>query len=272
MPEEVAEMRREAARLCLGELGPLKGLEAGATDETAAMARYMVGVMIHKIPSLFSRQVADPRIAALMRELIGPNVKAVHSQLFFKHAGQPGNAWHQDEMFIPTRDRSLVTLWIALEDAKVENGCLRVFPGSHRPAVLWPMRAHNDANLDRFETAYGFPYAETDARSIEIPAGSALAFDGYLIHGSHPNRTRDGFRRSLLYVYANAETQVLFDPSTYQPTADDYRDIVMIAGTDPYAWKGTARKGEPYLRPAGPTTADRLLAQRHAAEALTAVR
>lgn len=269
--DELTALRHEALLLCRGDLGALKGLEPAASD-AAAMARIMVAVMVHKVPSLFARMIADPRIAALMRQLIGPNVKAVHSQLFFKHAGQPGNAWHQDEMFIPTRDRSLVTLWVALEDATVANGCLRVFPGSHRPSVLWPMRAHDNPDLDRYETAFGFPYAESDAVDIELKAGSAIAFDGYLIHGSHPNRTVDGFRRALLYVYANAETQVLFDPSTYQPTAEDYRDIVMVSGRDPYAWKGTARKGEPYLRAAGPSTADRLLAKRHAAEMATAAR
>jgi ectoine hydroxylase-related dioxygenase (phytanoyl-CoA dioxygenase family) len=56
--------------------------------------------------------------------------------LFIKSEGKPGQAWHQDELFIPTRDRSLAAAWIALDDATVENGCLWVLPGSHARGVL----------------------------------------------------------------------------------------------------------------------------------------
>jgi hypothetical protein len=38
--------------------------------------------------------------------VIGPNVKMMQSMLFIKAEGKPGQAWHQDEMHIPTRDRS----------------------------------------------------------------------------------------------------------------------------------------------------------------------
>ena len=58
--------------------------------------------------------------------------------LFIKSEGKPGQAWHQDEFFIPTRDRSLTAVWIALDDATVENGCLWVLPGSHRPRHYLP--------------------------------------------------------------------------------------------------------------------------------------
>jgi hypothetical protein len=49
-----------------------------------------------------------------------------------ENAGKPGQAWHQDETFIPTPDASLCGVWIALDDATVDNGCLWVQPGSHR--------------------------------------------------------------------------------------------------------------------------------------------
>ena len=262
-PEDVAALRAESVALSRGKLGTIKGLVESSTSESDsdAMRRYMVGVMPHKLPSLFARYVADPRIVRVLNALIGQDVKAVHSQLYFKAAGMPGNAFHQDERFIPTRDRSLVTAWIALEDARIENGCLRVIPGSHRPSVLWPMRKHNNPELDRAEEIHGFPYPASDAVAIEIPAGSAIFFDGYLIHGSFPNHTDGDTRRSLLYVYASAHTPVMFNPTHYQPTAEDYPDIVMVSGRDPHTWVQRQRCGEPFLRPAGPTVADLQLAQ-----------
>lgn len=263
--DDMAALLAESAAVCRGARGAVEGLEPADADlpDAAIMARTMVCVMVHKLPSLFARMIADPRLARVLTALIGPNVKAVHSQLFFKHAGMPGNAWHQDELFLPTRDRSLVTAWIALEDATIANGCLKLLPGSHRPSVLWPMRRHNDPELDRAEEAYGFPQDPRDAVPVELAAGSVVFFDGYLLHSSYMNRTPDGFRRALLYVYCNADSPFAFDPTSYQPAAGDYRDIVMVAGEDPYAWKGTAPLGRPYVRKAGPTRNDLRLAERH---------
>ena len=263
-PDDCAALLAESVALSRGQLGAMKGLVESPASESDddAMRRYMVGVMPHKVPSLFSRYVADPRIVRVLNALIGPDVKAVHSQIYYKAAGMPGNAYHQDERFIPTRDRSLVTAWIALEDARIENGCLRVFPGSHRPSVLWPMREHHNPELDRAEEIHGYPHQPKDAVAIEIAAGSAIFFDGYLIHGSYPNQTTGRTRRSLLYVYASAHTPVMFNPAHYLPTAEDYPDIVIVSGKDPHQWVERRRCGEPFLRPAGPTVADLQLAQR----------
>jgi phytanoyl-CoA hydroxylase len=255
--------------LCRGGLGAIKGFVEPAPGESDGdvMRRYMVGIMPHKIAgSLFQRNLTHPHVLDVVSRIIGPDVKAVHSQIFFKAAGMPGNAFHQDELFIATRDRSLMTVWIALEDARVENGCLRVFPGSHRPSVLWPMRPHNNPELDRAEELFGFPHDSGSYVPLEVPAGAAVFFDGYLIHGSFPNHSTDSTRRALLYVYASASTPVLFDPTDYHPTTKDYPDVVMVAGKDPYSWLTRSRHGEPYLRPAGASVNDLRLAQRHAAE------
>ena len=261
---ECEAMRRESVAICRGERGAIAGIEPAATDlsERDLLARYMVCVMVHKLESGFARWLRDPRIVSVLTRLIGPDVKAVHSQLFFKHSGMPGNAWHQDELFLPTRDRSLVTAWIALEDATITNGCLKVLPGSHRPSILWPMRRHNNPDLDRAQEAYGFPRDAAQAVPLEVSAGSVVFFDGYLLHSSYPNRTPDGFRRALLYVYCSAHSTMAFDPTSYQPSANDYRDIVMVAGNDPYAWKGQQALGVPSMRKAGATSADLVLAAR----------
>jgi len=265
-PAELAAFRAESVAICRGERGAVERLEppAPGEDEAALLGRYIVCVMVHKLDSLFARLIAEPRLVAPLTRLIGPNVKAVHSQLFFKRGGMPGNAWHQDETFLPTRDRSLVTAWIAVDDAAVANGCLKVLPGSHRPSVLWPMRRHHDPDLDRAEEAFSFPQDPAAAVPVELAAGSVVFFDGYLLHSSFANRgARDVFRRALLFVYCSAETPLAFDPTSYQPTGADYRDIVMVAGRDPYAWKGTTRVGAPYMRKAGASANDLRLAARH---------
>jgi phytanoyl-CoA hydroxylase len=261
----VDECLAEGTRICRGELGWLEGLEPskpGEPDETV-LGRYMTCSIAHKLSPLFLGLMRDDRIANVLVKLIGDDVKGVHSQFWIKHAGAPGNAWHQDENFTPTRDRSFLTVWIALDEATVKNGCLRFIPASHKPGVLWPMRPHNNPECDREEEAYGFPYPLSDAVAVELEPGSAAFFNGYLLHGSYPNKSESSFRRALLYAYVSAATPMAFHPRSVPVSSySDYRDIVMVRGTDPYAWKGIEDIGRAFLRKPGPTLVDKVLARR----------
>lgn len=256
--QEIEDLKREVLSLCRGGHGAVRDLAPcpDGMSDAEVLRRYIACHVIHKALPLTREMLADRRVVDPVCDLIGPNVKCVHSVLFFKGPGNPGNAWHQDETFIPTRDRSLTTAWIAIDDVDPENGCLRFLPGSHTSGILWPMRRHNDPDLDRAEIAYDFPYQEADATTIEVEAGSVVLFDGYTLHSSFPNHSRDRFRRSIQFVYMRAESLLPWDQVGRGETHDDHRDIIMVNGTDPYAYKGIADLGEAYMRKAGPTAAD----------------
>ena len=72
--------------------------------------------------AVMEKYLAHQTIVDVATQVIGPDVKEMQSMLFIKAAGKPGQAWHQDEEFIPTRDRTLMGGWIALDDANTENG------------------------------------------------------------------------------------------------------------------------------------------------------
>ncbi|MFI7061270.1 phytanoyl-CoA dioxygenase family protein [Kribbella sp. NPDC050124] len=251
-PTEVDELRAEALRACRGELGAIGGHElpppGEADDET--IRRYLCIHFPHKISALFRATLAHPAITDVLTQLIGPNVKAMQSMLFTKGEGKPGQAWHQDEFFIPTRDRSLTAAWIALDDATVENGCLWALPGSHRRGVLYPDREHDDERFDCTNEAYDFPYREEDAVALEVPAGSVVVFNGYLLHRSLPNTGGHGLRRALANHYMSAESLLPWQekPEGIHSGAWDYRDVVQVAGQDPYAYKGTSDIAVPHIR------------------------
>jgi ectoine hydroxylase-related dioxygenase (phytanoyl-CoA dioxygenase family) len=184
-------------------------------------------------------------------QVIGPDVKAMQSMLFTKGEGKPGQAWHQDEIFIPTRDRTLTAAWMALDDATVDNGCLWVLPGSHRRGVIYPNRQHTDERFDCSIEAYDFPYRDGDAVALEVPAGSVVFFNGYLLHRSLPNTGRHGMRRALVNHYMSATSRLPWGraPEGVTIAEWDYRDIVPVAGTDPYAYLGSADLARPHIRP-----------------------
>ncbi len=251
----VQALRDEAGRICRGQLGPVEGLQRAGADEPdeVVVRRYLCIHFPHKLSDRMRGMLAHPIVVDALRQLIGPNVKAVQSMLFIKSEGKPGQAWHQDELFIPTRDRSLTAAWIALDDATVENGCLWVLPGSHQRGVLYPDRDHHDPRFDCEVEAYDFPYRDEDAVAVEVPAGSVVVFNGYLLHMSLPNSGRHGLRRALVNHYMSAESPRpwFLPPAGVTMGRADHRDIVLVAGTDPYAYKGTVDVMRPHVRPDG---------------------
>jgi phytanoyl-CoA hydroxylase len=251
---QVAELRDEATALCRGDRGPIRGVTPAdpAESDDDVLKRYLCIHFPHKLSPVAHNFLAHPAIVDVLTKVIGPDVKCMQSMLFIKKAGKPGQAWHQDEDFIPTRDRSLAGAWMALDDATVENGCLWVIPGSHKHGILWPQRDHDDRNFDCTVESFNFPYKDSDAIPVEVKAGTIVFFNGYLLHRSLPNRAKTGYWRVLVNHYMSASSLLPWrlKPGD-RPAIADFRDIVMIAGKDPYAWKGTEDVSEAHIRPSG---------------------
>lgn len=251
----------EATAICRGLRGHVDGMPAPAPNGPAearlsdedVLRQFLCIHFPHKASALMEHLARQPAVVDVLTRVIGPDVKMMQSMLFIKSEGKPGQAWHQDEAHIPTRDRSLTAAWIALDDATVENGCLWVIPGSHRSGVLFPTRVQDDRRFDCTDEAFDFGYRDTDATPVEVPAGAAVVFNGYLLHRSLPNTGRHGMRRALVNHYMSAASLLPWaPPSSGEPMAlADHRDIMMVAGRDHYAWAGTTDLVRPHLRPDG---------------------
>jgi len=255
-PDEIDALNRETAAICRGDRGDVRGVDPAlsSADDDETMRRYLCIHFPHKVSELMYETLAHPSIANVLTQTVGPNVKCMQSMLFIKASGKPGQAWHQDEFYIPTRDRSLVGGWIAMDDATVENGCLWVIPGSHKHGILWPQHQHIDRRFDCGSESVYFPYQDEDAVPVEVKKGSVVFFNGYLLHRSLPNYAPGGFRRSLVNHYMSAESLLPWHwggAPNGSVAGLDYRDIVMIAGQDPYSWKGIEDKATAHVRASG---------------------
>lgn len=253
-PHTLAQLIAETTALCRGERGEIEGVIPAGQGETDAevLRRYICIHFPHKLSDIMAQALAHPTIVSFLTRIISPNVKCMQSMLFIKASGKPGQAWHQDEFYIPTRDRSLTGAWIALDDATVVNGCLWLIPGSHQHGVLWPQHQHEDARFDCAGEAVNFPYTDADAVPVEVKAGSIVFFNGYLLHRSLPNYAPGGYRRSLVNHYMSAESLLPWfrNDEVGSVAAADFRDVVLVAGTDPYAWKGydNSERARPHVR------------------------
>jgi ectoine hydroxylase-related dioxygenase (phytanoyl-CoA dioxygenase family) len=251
-PATIAALRDETLAIASGQRGAIAGVALEAPNDDAALKAVLAIHFPHKISLLMRQMLTHPAIVAVLQQIVGPDVKCMQSMLFVKNAGKPGQAWHQDETFIPTHDASLTGVWIALDDATVDNGCLWVQPSSHAPRQLWPSRPCSDPRFDGAPESFGWHSAQWPADggvAAEVSAGSVVFFNGYTLHRSLHNQRPQGYRRALVnhVMSARSELPWSFGASAHAP--HDYRDIVMVCGHDPFAARGLEDLARPYLRP-----------------------
>jgi phytanoyl-CoA hydroxylase len=260
---QLEDLKADLVKLARGGY-PSEVLEAmpGELSDEEVLRRILCIHQPHHISPVMKRYAADPRICGVLSQITAAHlpfwdgsVKCMQTMAFVKPPGFQGQAWHQDEIYIPTRDRSLVGAWIALDDATLDNGCLWVIPGSHRSGYLYPQRRHERPDeWDSARESYGFDTAP--AAPVPVKAGTVVFFNGYLLHASYRNQT-ETHRRVLVSHYMNAYSLLPWrHPKDATPTSqDDVRSVMPVAGVDPYAWKGTSLGSEVYLRQRAETKA-----------------
>ncbi len=147
----------------------------------------------------FFRSVAtcEP-ILSCMQDILGDNLRFFGDEAQLKPAFYgSAHAWHQDAPYFYSIPLPVATVWIAVDEATPENGCLQVVPGLHRQGIL--KRPNSDQPwFDEGE------FDSTDAVPVVLNAGDALFFHLCLPHGSGPN-TSSNRRRSLIYRYINVD-------------------------------------------------------------------
>lgn len=246
--DEIAALRKETADIFRGNRGRIDGLidtDTNVSDEEV-LKKYVAIHFPHKLSPIIFKALFQKGVLDVLTGIIGPNVKCMQSMLFVKGPGKAGQSWHQDEFYIPTRDRSLTGVWIAIDDASVENGCLWIIPG--KPGHIMRRVENSSKEYADVDTVDVSAY-ERDAIPVEVKSGSVVFFHGYTLHSSLRNKTPDCFRTALVNHYMSAESMLPWDQDGNLPATEDLRDIVLVAGKDPYEWKGTVDVNKPYLRP-----------------------
>jgi phytanoyl-CoA hydroxylase len=110
----------------------------------------------------------------------------------FKQPGIGGEVrWHQDATYLQTSPPSVVGLWVAVEDANRENGCLWVQPGGHRAPLREIYEVDHQSGRGTLRTLDPTPWPQLgEAVPVEVSAGSLVAFSDHLPHYSSANRSQ----------------------------------------------------------------------------------
>jgi phytanoyl-CoA hydroxylase len=229
-PEETARLREHYMEL-RGKgtyPGDFEGVDPTAADP---LKRYPRMIHMHRWDDLSMKWLLDERLRAHMNAFEGEDPYAVQTMLYFKPPGARGQALHQDQFYLRAQPGTCIAAWLALDDCDEENGCMKVVPGSHDLPILCTERADTTQSF----TDVTVPLPEgMEPVSVYMKAGDVLFFNGWLIHGSFPNVSKDRFRRALIghYITGRSEQAAEF----YHPILD-FKGNVMTLGVSPYGEK-----------------------------------
>ena len=138
----------------------------------------------------FLNYARDPKILDMVEQVIGPNIILWNSSFFAKPAENGKKTpWHQDGEYWPLRPLATCTVWLAIDEATIENGCLKFMRGSHKDKRLRPHRTSNDPNFTLHQDLLESEYDDNKAVPLELEAGQMSLHDVYLLHGSEANNS-----------------------------------------------------------------------------------
>lgn len=186
-----------------GQKMPGKAVKVGEEDGINKDADYFNNVF----DQLLNLWQTNDRVKELMlNETIGKmaadlsgadGIRIWHDQALIKKPWANPTSWHLDTPFWSFSDRGALSIWVALDDATLENGCLFFIPGTHKLSTFEnPGIGKNmGAIFDFYPQFKGFKSA-----SAPMKAGSCSFHNGLTVHGAHANMT-PGFRRAMTCAY-----------------------------------------------------------------------
>lgn len=182
---------------------PGKSVKTGEADGINEDSDYFARVFdqllnLWQTSSEVKKLMFDERIGKMAAELSGAQgIRIWHDQALIKRPWANPTAWHLDTPFWSFSDRRAISIWVALDDATLENGCLFFIPGSHRSTRFDKITIGR--NMDGvFDVYPEFRNAVTVAAPMK--AGGCSFHNGLTIHGANANMT-NGFRRAMTCAY-----------------------------------------------------------------------
>lgn len=166
----------------------------------------------------FLQHAANPKICEDIAQLCNTDTLRIwHDQIQYKPpiVGGPTH-WHQDHPAWPIiQPADLVSAWVALDDATVENGCMWMVPGSHR----WGDHGADLTNDDQFMPVHRHPSRLPDGAIVkavpfEIKKGQVGYHHCLTWHGSPHNRS-ERKRRAIAVHYM--PDHIRFEPTGHHP-------------------------------------------------------
>ena len=224
--EELAQLQQLTEDIAYGRVeiaADIKGIPVLEKEATVARGEVQAASPLDELRKInfpasihqsFLAIAKKQKIVDLIAELFDePDIKLLGDQIFMKPAGHGSvKEYHQDSASWPFLiPQNQITCWIALDEATLENGCIRCIPGSQTFGLL--QLKHLPQLLTEEMRAREVP--------VPVPAGGCLLFHSLNLHYSSPN-TSTKRRRAWALHYMMAKTR---DLSTSEEVHVDYLSV-----------------------------------------------
>jgi ectoine hydroxylase-related dioxygenase (phytanoyl-CoA dioxygenase family) len=240
--EEVARMRVIYDRLFENRAGREEGnqFDLAGTDEDDQEA---------KLPQILGPSRYEPELKdslyfanafAISTQLLGEGTVPMGDHAILKPARQGApTPWHQDEAYWnPELEYFSLSVWMPLQEATLENGCMQFIPGSH----LWEVQPHHTINHDpRIHGLEADEIDDSNAVACPMPPGGATFHLSRTFHYTSSNRT-DQPRRAYILGFGHP-------PKKRETTRDFHWNRTKRTPREERAIKATGKNEEPMKKP-----------------------
>ncbi len=174
--QEVSEIRKE-----------IETIEKKWPDALEGSGRNYV----HLISPVFNKLCLNKKILDAVESIIGKNILICGTTLFIKNPNEKGFvSFHQDAKYIGLEPHNWVTAWIAITDANEENGCMQMWPRSHKKNLIHHTEKFDEHNLlTRGQAIENVPSGEIE--HVVLETGQMSLHHPTVIHGSGLNKSND---------------------------------------------------------------------------------
>jgi phytanoyl-CoA hydroxylase len=158
-----------------------------------------IGHALHDLDPVFDQFSRSIKIRELVADLRIDHPLLLQSMYIFKQPGIGGEVTcHQDSTFLYTEPTNIIGFWFAIEDARIDNGCLWAIPGGHRYGLKsrW-VRSNSGMKFDVYDDS---PWPEDELVALEVTKGSLILLHGLLPHKSYENKSEHSRHAYTLHV------------------------------------------------------------------------
>ena len=175
------------------DLLEIEELHNNLIEKFPKFKNYCPAVLLHD--ENFLKYCLNNEILNIIEQLIGKNFALWNSSFFAKPAFNGyATPWHQDGQYWPIRPLATCSVWLAIDDATSENGCLKFIRGSHKGKKLKKHKINNSEKLTLNQEILKSEYIEENSINLILKRGQISLHDVYMVHGSEENKSPNSRR------------------------------------------------------------------------------
>ncbi|MBD8529977.1 MULTISPECIES: chlorinating enzyme [unclassified Massilia] len=228
----------------------------------------LAGYDRHLDIDFFSRHIMQRRILDKVESVLGPDLLCWRSEMFPKYPGDEGTDWHQADTFghasgnpqvvWPDADfGGALTVWTAVTDSDLDNGCLRFIPGTHEEMFYDETKEmkYSPEQINQLEKNgqkqgfFGYDYRnlqkdpdwvpdDSKAVSMVMKPGQSVMFWSTLMHASYANTTKNRTRLGFTARYVPSSVRIYPGTDSIQEYGStlslDKYGVVVVSGEDKF--------------------------------------